>query len=730
MTEIRKDQIRKPGEFAVSRRGFLAGSAGLTFAVGVAGAHAHLMLPSQAKAATPGAIGLWVTVHPDDTITILTPGAEMGQGSSSGVPVVLADEMDADWSKVKLDWAPADASKYGYRRGSGRSMAIVGSRAVQSYYADMRVAGAQVRKVLIDAAAKKWGVPASEVSTEPNAVVHRASGRRLSYGEIAGSTEMPSSLPQVTRDDLKKPSAFRLIGHSQPRKDIPLKVNGTAQFAIDVELPGMVYASVVHSPVQGAEPESWNADAIKAMKGVIGTRKVAKGVAVIAETFEAVLAARYALEVQWGSSRADGYDSETALEKTYAQIHEDPNASSSSVDSKGDADAAFASAAKVFKAEYRSDYGYHAQMEPLNATARFNDAGDRLEVWDGTQAPSRTREIVAEACGLPESAVTLHQCYMGGGYGRRSLGDYTVEAALLARDLRKPVKMIWTREEDIAHGMFRPQNFQCVEAAMDATGKVTGWRHCVVGDGGGLLSGGMKIPYYGVPNQDISLRGTSHGIRLKHWRAVAHVFNIYAIEESIDRMAAEAGVDPIAFRIERMGMGEKGRRVFAKVAEMCDWTAQRPEGRAVGVSITERSGSLGACAAEISLDRESGKIRVHKVWMAVDGGTIVQPDAARANVESGIMHGLSSVLHERVTIKGGAVEQSNFHDYQLMRMSDVPDELHVEFVAPLNPRPTGLGEIGNPPIPSALASAFHRLTGKRLSHMPFTPERVQAALKA
>ncbi len=722
-------EIRKP-DFEVSRRGFLAGSAGLTFAIAVAGPRAGLLAPSRARAATPGAITAWVRIAPDDAITILTPGGEMGQGSSTGVPIVLADEMDADWSKVTLEWAPADASRYGYRAGGGRSMAIVGSRAVMFYYPDMRIAGAQVRKVLLQAAAGKWGVPASELSTEPSVVVHAASGRRMSYGEIASFATVPDPLPQIAAQDLKQPSQFRYIGRSQPRHDIPPKVNGTAEFAIDVQLPGMVYATVVHSPVQGAAPESWNDATLKGMKGVIGTVKLEDGVAVVADAFERSLAARHALEVKWGSSKAAGFDSEPALEEAYAKIHADPKARSANVESKGDVAAAFASATKTYKAEFRSDYGYHAQMEPLNATARFNEAGNRVEVWDGTQSPDRAREAVAQACGLGAEQVTLHQCYMGGGFGRRSLSDYTIEAALVAREIKRPVKMIWTREEDIAHGMFRPQSYQCIEAALDSSGKVTGWKHCIVGDGRNLLTGGMKIPYYGVPNQDISLRGTSHGIRLKHWRAVAHVFNVYAIEEFIDRMAIAEGMDPIEFRINAMGMGEKGRRVFARVAEMCDWGAPRPEGRAVGLSISERSGSLGACAAEISLARDSNAIKVHKVWIAVDGGTIVQPDAARANIESGIMYGLSSVLHERVTVRGGIVEQTNFHDYHVMRMSDTPDEMHVAFVEPLDPRPTGLGEIGNPPIPAAVASAFYRLTGKRLDHMPFTPERVEAALRA
>ncbi|MGH8733066.1 MAG: xanthine dehydrogenase family protein molybdopterin-binding subunit, partial [Burkholderiales bacterium] len=454
------------------------------------------------------------------------------------------------------------------------------------------------------------------------------------------------------------------------------------------------------------------------------------GVAVLADTLPHALAARQALEVKWQKGAADGFDSEKNLNETYVKVHSDPNAKTQTLDSKGDAKSAFGSAAKTYKAEYFSDYGYHAQMEPLNAVARFNDAGDAIEIWEGTQAPDISRTAVAKALGFKEEQVTHHQCYIGGGFGRRNGGMEAVEAAQIARAVRRPVKLIWTRTEDLAQGRFRPQSFQCLEAATDASGKVTGWKHCVIGDGGNmLLTGGMRIAYYGVPNQSLELRGISHGVQIKHWRAVAHVFNVFAIESFIDQMAVDANVDPIQFRFERMGATPKARACFETVARMCDWKAARPQGRAIGVSISERSGSLGAGVAEISLDRAPGKIRVHKVWAAIDGGVIVTPGPAKANVESAILYGLSSMLHERVTMKDGAVEQSNFHDYNLMRMSDLPEEMRVQFVD-VDTRPTGLGEIGNPFIGGAISNAFYKLTGKRLRHMPFTPDRVLETLKA
>lgn len=715
----------------VSRRGVLAGMAavgGLTFYAAKGSGGLQLIGGAQAQTAAK-ALSPWVRILPDGTTLIYSAGAEMGQGTLTSLAAVIADEMDADWSKVKIEFAPSVVEVYGYHEGDRNSMSITGSHGVQFYYQDMRMAGAQVRKVLLAAAAKKWNVNAATLKTDNGAVIDGA-GRRLSYGEIAGFAQVPATLPAVDKSELKAASDFKLIGKTQPRRDIPAKVDGSAQYSIDVQLPGMVYATTLHAPVQRAAPQSWNDAEIKAMKGVIGTVKLVDGVAVVADSWEHTLAAKQALQVVWGAGRAAGFDSAKALDEQYAKVHADPQAKIQPVESKGDVKAAFASAAKTFKADYLSDLAYHAQMEPLNAVARFNAAGDQVEIWEGTQAPDRTRVDVAKALGFKVEQVTHHQCYMGGGLGRRSMGDYAAETALVAREIKRPVKLLWTREEDIANGMFRPQTFQCLEAAMDASGKVVGWQHCVVGDGGTvLLIGGIRIPYYGVPNQNIELRGVSHGVKLKHWRGVAHVFNIFAIESFVDEMAAAQGIDPLEFRIKNMAMGSRARAVFEKVAEMSDWKTKRPAGRALGLSMGSKAGSFCAGVAEISLDRGTGKIAVHKTWLAADAGLIVQPDAAKANIESGILHGLSSILHERVTVKDGVVEQSNFHDYQLLRMEDTPEEMHIAFIDRDAP-PSGLGELGNPWIAAAVANGFFQLTGKRLRHMPFTPERVLETLKA
>jgi isoquinoline 1-oxidoreductase beta subunit len=714
----------------ISRRTMLAGLGGMAFYL-VSGADG-LRLSAQAATEDGATLSPWVRIAPDGTITILTI-SEMGQGSSTAIPVIIAEEMDADWSKVKLEWAPSDPDTYGWPnpRTHTHDMTVTGSRAVMMYFDHLRLAGAQVRKVLMQNAAETWGVDVASLKTEPSVVVHPESGRRLSYSEIAASGKVPATLPSVDKSELKPKSQFRIIGKAVPRRDVPLKVNGTAQYAIDVRLPDMVYATALHSPAAGNRPEAWNEVQVNAMPGVLATVKLKDGIGVVAQTFEQAMAARRALKVSWSHGKTSSYDSDKALE-SYEKIHADPSYPTKTVSEKGDAKSAFAGAAKVYRAEFRSDYSYHAQMEPLNATARFNEAGDKLEVWDGTQDLGRSRDYIAKALGMKPEQVEVHQCYIGGGFGRRSLADYAAEAALLARAVKRPVKLVWTREEDIAHGMFRPQAFQCLESAVDASGKVVGWHHCVVGDDGhaALLTGGMNISsYYALPNQNIELRNVDHGIRIKHWRAVAHNFNLFAIEGMVDEMAADRGMDPIEFRLKNMSLTPKARRVVESVAKMSDWKAKRSDGRALGFAMTERSGSLGAGVVEVSVNPSTGRLRVHKVWLAVDGGTIVQPEAAKENVESGIIYGLSNVLHERVSMSNGAVEQSNFNDYTVMRMSDVPEEMHVSFLES-DGRPTGIGEIGTPFMMPAIANAFHKLSGKRIYHMPFTPQRVLAALKA
>ncbi|MFQ5571779.1 MAG: molybdopterin cofactor-binding domain-containing protein [Rhodothermales bacterium] len=713
------------GASTLSRRRFLkiAGT-GITFGVVLGGAGVQVFSANESSPVLEKAIGAWVRIDTDGGILIYNPAAEMGQGSMTALPVILAEEMDADWSKVRIEHSPIEPDIYGrsWRRGGRGSMTTVGSRAVSGYFSKLRMAGAQIRRVLLDNVAHEWQVPVAELTTEPSTVIHAASGRRISYGEIAVFAEVPSELPKVDESQLKSPRDFRLIGHSVPRHDIPAKTDGSAQFAMDVHLPGMLHGMISRSPVHGGRPASYNEAEVRAMPGITTTVELEHGIGLIGESIEAVIKAREALDIEWAKGApAETFDSEASL-TGYAEIPGGGRVQARPISGQGDAPAALRQAAKRYEADFLADHVYHAQMEPLNAVVSVNEAGDGAEVWVGTQSTSGARSAAAEALGVDFERITLHPCYLGGGLGRRSNSDYVIEAVHLSNAVKRPVKLMWMREDDLQYGQFRPMCLQRLAAGVDEQGNITAWTHCVVGDGGGLLASGIEIPFYDIPHQHIEMCSVSHGVRLKHWRAVGHGFNKFAIEAFIDEIAVDQAIDPYQFRRTLMRNAPRALKVLDTVAEMADWGGAVPMGRARGIAFGERSGSLAAGVAEVSVDVASGKIRVHRFWCAIDGGIIVQPQNAQAQSEGGIINGLSSVLFERITVKGGKVQQSNYHDYPLLRMSDIP-EVEVQFVASYEP-PSGLGEASLPVTGGAVANAFAALTGKRLRHLPFSPDRV------
>lgn len=704
----------------VTRREFLkSAGAGLTFAVVLGPAGLKGIADAGSK---KSAIGAWVTIETNGGILILNPAAEMGQGTMTALPLILAEEMDADWDHVRIEHSPIEPELYG-NAGFGGMMLTVGSFAVIGYFTQLRLAGAQIRRVLLDEVAKKWRVPVHELKTEPSLVVHAKTDRRISYGEIVSFAEIPDVLPRVVEEDLKSPSEFRLIGNSVQRRDIPAKTNGTALFSIDVHVPNMAYGMIQRSPVHEGRPASYNKSELNDLPGVITTVELAYGVGVVAESIEAALKAKDALRIEWEKgAQAESFDSRSTQDE-YAQIPGSDLVRPRILTEEGDVETALAKAAKVYKADYLSDHVYHAQMEPLNAVASVSKDGDSVEIWAGTQGPYNLRTSVASELGIPVENVKLNPCYLGGAFGRRSVADYVVEAVQLSNAVRRPVKLIWTREDDLQYGQFRPMNLQRLSAGVDENGTLTAWTHCIVGDGGGLLTSGIQIPFYDIPNQKIELCSVSHGVRLKHWRAVGHGFNKYAIEAFIDEIARDRGVDPYAFRRGLLNGAPRALKVVDTVAEMANWDSGPSEGRAFGMAFAERSSSLAAAVCEISLDEESGKIQVHRFWAVLDAGIIVQPDNARAQIEGSIVLGLSSVLLESITVKNGMVEQSNFHNYRVFRMSDMP-EIEVRFIES-NARPTGIGEPGVPIVGGAVANAFLALTGKPLRHMPFSPVRVK-----
>ena len=729
----------------ISRRGFLAGVGGLTlvYAAGNSFALKGVLKESAARAFQPN---VWATIETTGRITIMGPAAEMGQGSLTALPLIFAEELDADWSDIEAVQVSKADKVYG-NPIFGRLLYTGGSAAVRGYYLSLRLAGAQARRLLMEAAAGHWRVALSELTTEPSVVVHGASGRRLTYGAIAGFAEIPATLPKITEADLKNPKDFRLIGHSMPRLDIPAKVVGAAQYAMDVQVPGMVFAAVLRVPLEGQHPISVDDRAARAVPGITDIVALDDGVAVVARTVEATRDAKAVLEVVWSPSpKTKTFDSRRDLD-AYAAAAGDLSRQGVPWQAKGDAPAALKRAHEVHQAEYRCDYVYHAQMEPLNATAWVNEAGDAAEIWSGTQSQSMTTLAAAKLLGIRPDKITFHQMLLGGGFGRRAelAPRHVMDAVLISKRLNKPVKVIWSREDDVQNGWFRPLVAQVLRAGLDAHGNVIAWHHRVAAPsvlafynpvrwsmqkGRDVISMlGAEVSNYAIPDILAEHVIMDRRARLSPWRGVGTGYTKFAAESFVDELAQAQKMDPIQFRLEKLLVNApRARTVLKTVAAMAGWGQTLPRGRALGMAFAGYHTSLAAGIAEISLDRATGKIRLHNFWAVVDPGLAVQPKNVETQVEGAIVYGLGQSLSERITIEDGTVQQSNYNDYLVMRMMDVPD-IHVRVLSTDHP-PSAVGELGVPMTGGAVANAFFALTGKRLRHMPLTPERVRQALKA
>jgi isoquinoline 1-oxidoreductase beta subunit len=733
-------------EFKVSRRQFLGGSAGLAFAFSVGLGGGAVTRPALAQTARQ-TLNAYVAISPDGQIFIQFPGPEMGQGIMTGLPLIVAEELDADWSRVTVEQSPVGAA---YHHPIFKAQYTVASITTLGYWTPLRIAGAQARRVLIEAAAEKWGVAAADLSTEPSMVVHAASGRRMSYGEIAGFAMPPASPPAIdAAKDLKPVGKYRLVGKDTRRVDVPAKTNGSARYGIDARVPGMVYATMVRAPVRGSGPASSNADALRKLPGIADVIVLDHGIAFVGDTFNAVRKARAQLKITWRSGApGEALDSDKDL-ATYLGDGRDPKRVGIEWKSKGDPVKALAAGARVIAREYMNDHIYHGQMEPMNATALVR--GDEADVWVGTQAMTRTANDVAKALGTTPEKVKVHQQFLGGGFGRRATVETSVDAALVSKAVGKPVKLILSREDDLWAGTFRPMTVQRIEAGLDEAGNLVAWRHRVVGEPVGdfvyhpgyikaakgrdvIFMSGAELPYYTkVAHWSAEHVTQPERTRVAAWRAIGSGYTKFAIEAMIDELAHGRKMDPLAFRLS-LTDDARARRVLEKVAEMSGWGRKRPSGTALGLAFAEyglfapKLGSLTAAVAEISVDRKSGVIRVHNYWVAADAGLVINPAGFTAQIEGAVVHGLSAALKEVVTVKNGAVQQSNFHEYSILRMAEVP-AIHVEIIRGVPP-PSMVGELGLPATAPAVANAFFALTGKRLYHMPFTPQRVQATLKA
>ena len=713
----------------ISRRKFLVGAGGFTFLIttGVI----WPKLSAENKTANDGTITAWVHLQPDGKVIIYNPAAEMGQGSMTALPVLIAEEMDVDWSMVIIENSPIIPEIYGSRgfRG-GKSMITVGSRAVSGYYEILRQAGAQARYVLLYNAAQKWNVPIQELTTDAGVVIHKSSGKKMLYGEIAEFAKSPDKIPKIPKEQMKQPGQFRLIGKNIPRCDIPGKVNGSAIFAMDIQLPDMVYGAISRTPVNGARPVNvLNKDSIMEIDGVIDLVTLEHGVGVIANSIETAFKAKKQLHIQWSEgAKAANYNSVEAFEK-YENMAGDASIKGSVIKDEGNITNALQYAEKTYSSDYKNDFAYHAQIEPLNAVVSVAPDGSSAELWVGSQAPVSARRAAAKALGIAETKVEIHPCYLGGGFGRRSMSGYVSEAALLAKRAGKPLKLVWTREDDIAYGAFRPMSVQRMQAGVDKSGNIVGWSHIVVGTGGRLMTSGVNTLFYTFPNQHIEMRNVDEGVRTKHWRAVGHGPNKFAIEAFIDEIAADQKIDPVEIRKRLMKNHPRALKVLETAAKMANWGTPPPPGRGRGIAFAERSGSLTAGVCELSVDRNSGRIQVHNFWVALDAGVVVQPDNVLAQSEGSVIFGLSSVLSESLTFKKGKVQQSNFHDYNVMRIADAPENIEIKII-PSNERPSGVGEAALPFVGGAVSNAFANLTGIRLRHIPFTPDKVLEALSS
>lgn len=725
-----------------SRRQVMIGAAGFSFAIaldGVQPAAAAVMGVAQpAKTLNP-----WVSIAPDGRIFIMSPAAEMGQGSMTSLPRIVAEELDADWDKVEIIPAPPIDAIYA-NPGFGM-LYTAGSNAVTSYFTPLRKFGRQVRQVLLENAARQWDVPVSGLGTEPSAVVHAASGRRLTYGEIATFAVVPDTAPEISEGDLKKAKDFRYIGKDTLRVDLPGKVAGRAEYAIDVQLPGMIYGAVLRAPVEGAAPAKVTDASARNIPGVLEIVPLSYGVGILADSPWAAFSARQELigNVAWTrDGRAWGFDSDRGTAE-FAAAARDLKSPATLWDKRGDALNELSRAATVIEADYVSDYAYHAQMEPLNAVAVVSREGDAAEIWCGTQSQTMAQEAVAKVLGIERAKVTLHDKLLGGAFGRRGHRDeeFIIDAVLLAKHAGRPVKLLWTREDDVHNGRLRPLSAHHLRAGLDSEGKLIAWHQRIAADRvlpyadpvryaaakgrDGIVMRGVELSSYDIPNELSEQLFRDTGVRTSPLRGVGWTANVFAAESFVDEVAIKRGADPVQFRLELLKNFPRGHAVVERVAQMANWDAPR-DGRAVGVAFVNYSNTPIAGVAEISLDRASGAITVHRFWCAIDCGIPVHPDNVVAQTEGSIVYGLGISLRERITVKNGTIRQSNFFDYQVPRMRDIP-EIQVELIATDN-HPTGVGQMGTPIVGPAIGNAVFRLTRVRLRQSPMTPARVKQAL--
>jgi isoquinoline 1-oxidoreductase subunit beta len=678
-------------------------------------------------------LNTWIRIAPDGTATALVPHCEMGQGAHTALAMMLADELDADWSLVRVEEAPAEGAfangylarafvpalasvpgflERGIDYGTFKLTELIGlqvtggSSSVRGTgHYGMRVAGAAARAMLIDAAAQRWAVDPAQCKASASRVVHEASGRSAGYGELAADAARldPPAHPRLkTRDE------WSIAGRPIPRLDIPSKVDGSASFGIDVQLPDMLYATIAAAPVFGARLASVDASVAAGLPGVKKVVQLEDAVAVVADGYWRALKALRALQPAFGDAGHSSVTSDAIFDGIRTSLETEPG---EKVFASGDAAAALEGATPLLDVEYQVPFLAHATMEPMNATARVE--GGRCELWTGVQDPLSARRVAAQAAGLDAEQVVVHNQQLGGGFGRRLPGalDFVEQAVRIAVEMTPaPVKLVWSREEDLQHDYYRPAVIGRYRAAVNADGAPRAWIAKFSGEAG---EGAARIPY-AVANQDIRSVSDATHIRRGAWRSVAHSQHGFFTESFIDELAHAAGVDPFEYRRKLLAASPRHRAVLEKAAELAGWGGALASGTGRGIALVESFGSIVAEVAEVEVSGE--RIRVRRVWAVVDCGDVINPDTAAAQIEGGIVFGMSAALWSEITIREGRVAQTNFTDYPLPNLADTP-EIAVEFIrsgAALG----GLGEPGVPPIAPAIGNAVFAATGKRLRTLP------------
>ena len=666
----------------------------------------------------------FLRINRDGSVVVQVKHLEFGQGVMTSLPMLVAEELECDWTRVRAELAPAGAV---YAHTMFGMQMTGGSSSVVNSWEQMRTVGAMARTMLIAAAAKQWKVDPAKCRAE-NGVVIGPAGKKASFGTLAdaaGAAKVPEKVV------LKEAKDFRIIGKPTRRLDAPTKVNGAAKFGFDVTpkmLPDLHTALVRHPPVFGARVGKIDASKVHGIPGVTHVVQTSNGVAVVAKNFWAAKLGRDALVVEWKMDDALKVNS-ADLKKTYRDIAND-KAAAGAVAKAGNVES-LKNAAKTVSAEYDVPYLAHAPMEPLNCTVNLK--ADSCEIWVGSQFQTGDQAAAAKAAGLKPEQVKLHTMIAGGGFGRRAnpAADYIIEAVEIAKDAKVPVKTVWTREDDIRGGYYRPQFVHKVTAGLDANGRIAAWDHVIVGQS--IMAGtpfeafmvkngvddtsveGVADTPYDIANMQVVSHSPKSGVPVLWWRSVGHTHTAFVMETMMDDLARAAGKDPVEFRADYLGKHPRVLKVLRTAAEKAGWGSPLPKGVARGIAVHESFGSVCAHVAEVSLDK--GNIKVHRVVSAIDCGLVVNPLTVTAQVESAVAYGLSAALYGKITLKDGVVEQSNFHNYPVLRLSEMPKmEVHI---IPGGTTPTGVGEPGTPPIAPAVSNAILALTGKRLRELPF-----------